>query len=274
MDLDTTLESLVANPALAVDLAEVAFQLAADEYPDLDIAAYLDKIETLADWLRPKLTGEAWNDVVELSRLLFQDEGFAANARKYYDPRNSYLNDVMDRKLGIPITLSVIAIAVGSTAGLRVEGVALPGHFIAKLIGRNGEEFLFDPYNGGRVLQPSECEKLVFEATGTRVEADGEMLQGCTSSALITRILNNLKATYLKDGDFLRAARVMGRLLQLNPDDPIQSRDLGVSLLHADQPGSAIAHLKLYLQRVPESEDAQTVRNYLKQARAEIARWN
>src|SRR5262249_9944355 len=146
MDFTSALEQLAADPAAPLDAAEVALLLASDEYPDLDCAAYLDRVDALADVLRPRLPGNLEERVRHLGQFLFDGQGFVGNAEQYYDPRNSYLNEVIDRRLGIPITLSVLAIAVGQRAGLDVEGVALPGHFIVQA--SEGEErVLFDPFH-------------------------------------------------------------------------------------------------------------------------------
>jgi regulator of sirC expression with transglutaminase-like and TPR domain len=274
MDLDTTLAALAADPASPVDLGELALHLARDEYPDLDLPGYLNRLDDLADTLRPRLGPSLSGNAVELTHFLFEEEGFAGNAEDYYDARNSYLNDVLDRKLGLPITLSVLASAIGERTGLIVAGIGLPGHFIAKLVGDDGEEVLFDPFHGGQFLDPGACEALVTAVTGRPFALTADALAATPPGHIAARMLNNLKATYLKDGDFARAARVMERLVQLEPGNHIQHRDLGVSLVHAGKPGRAIDHLKHYLERVPDATDAAEVRDFLHTATREVARWN
>src|SRR5262249_14246110 len=153
-------------------------------------------------------------------------------------PRNSYLNQALDRRTGLPITLSVVAMAVGTRAGLAVVGVGLPGHFVAKAVGAD-DEVLFDPFHGGRRLTVEDCENLVHQVTGTAFRATPENLRAELPGRIVYRMLGNLKGVYLRQNDFGRAARVIGRLRQLAPDDMLQQRDLGVSLLHAGQPGQA-----------------------------------
>ena len=143
----------------------MALALAQDEYPGLDAEGYLSELAAMAHDLRPRLRGGLANCVEALTRYLFQDLGFHGNARNYYDPRNSYLNDVLDRRTGLPITLSLIAAAVGNRAGLDIVGVGLPGHFIVKAV-RGREEILFDPFHGGRRLDRDDCRKLVEKVTG------------------------------------------------------------------------------------------------------------
>jgi regulator of sirC expression with transglutaminase-like and TPR domain len=136
MNLDTALTVLADDPAAPLDLAELALELAREEYPTLDVEAVLAELAALAREVRPRLRGGLRARVESLVRYLFHDLGFRGNERDYYDPRNSYLNDVLDRRLGMPITLSMIAMAVGTRAGLEVTGVGLPGHFIARATAR------------------------------------------------------------------------------------------------------------------------------------------
>src|SRR5262249_46587327 len=157
----------------------------------------------------------------------FHDMGFRGNVQKYYDPRNSYLNLVLDRRTGIPITLSLVAMAVGERSGLRVLGVGLPGHFVVKAV-EGGEEILFDPFHGGRRLTVRECENLIEQLTGVPFLATPEALRPVSGAAFLLRMLNNLKAIYLQQGDYARVVQVIGRLRQLEPQDVGLRRDLGI----------------------------------------------
>jgi regulator of sirC expression with transglutaminase-like and TPR domain len=273
MDLDDALPFLARYPAAALDLAEVALRLAREEYPDVDVEAYLGELAAMAHEVRPRLRGGLEARVRALGLYLFHEMGFRGNTQAYYDPRNSYLNQVLDRRTGIPITLSLVAMAVGTRAGLSVLGVGLPGHFIAKATDGEGE-VLFDPFHGGRLLEPEQCAALVEQVTGSPFEATPQSLTAAAPHLIVVRLLTNLKGIYLGAGDFPRAGRVIARLLQLLPDDPQQRRDLGVVLLRAGQPGRALEHLTAYLDAVAEAEDADTVRQLLAKARADVARWN
>jgi regulator of sirC expression with transglutaminase-like and TPR domain len=274
MELDAALTLLAREPSAPVDVAELALRLARDEYPALDIEGYLAELDAMAHELRRRLHGPLEARLAGLCRYLFHELGFRGNQSDYYDARNSYLNDVLDRRLGIPITLSAVAVAVGRRAGLGVEGVGLPGHFIAKAVGEGPEEILFDPFHGGRVLQPEQCEALVERATGEPFRLTAEALRPTPAGPVVRRMLANLKGVYLRDGDFVRAVRVMGRLRQLDPDDAQQRRDLGAALLQAGDPGRAIDHLQAYLDAAPVATDASLVRQVLKKARAAVAKWN
>jgi regulator of sirC expression with transglutaminase-like and TPR domain len=273
MQLDDALRQLAHDPAAPLDPFELGLRLAADEYPDLDVPVYLARVDELADRLAPKLSGSLLRKVTTLAAFLFESEGFAGNDADYYDARNSYLNDVLDRRLGIPLTLSLLAGAVGTRCGLDVVGVGLPGHFVAKA-SEDGAEVIFDPFGGGRVLDRDGCAELVRQATGQPFAATDDAVCACPPGLVLVRMLSNLKGVYLKRGDFGRAARVMGRLVTLRPDDPTQRRDLGVTLVHAGRPGASLGHLGAYLAAVPDAADFDAVAEFRKRARAAVAKWN
>jgi regulator of sirC expression with transglutaminase-like and TPR domain len=274
MKLSRVLALLADDPEYPVDLARTALLVARDAYPRMSPRAYLRRIDRLAGQLRPRLRGSLESRTAELSVFLFEECGFAGNTRHYYDPRNSYLNKVIDRQVGLPISLSLLAMAVGERAGLPVVGVALPGHFVAKAVGPDGAEVLFDPFNGGEFLDPEGCEALVGAITGHSFEATPEALEATSPAAFVLRMLNNLKTAYLADRAHLRAARVTRRLCQLMPDEPAQRRDLGLLLARADRPGAAVDHLRHYLTALPDADDADDVRKVLNHTLGEVARWN
>jgi len=273
MDLDTTLARLAVDPAGSVDVAEIALHLARDEYPELDVEAYLSELAGMGHEARKYVRGDLAARVAGLCRYLFHEMGFRGNVPDYYDPRNSYLNQVLDRRTGIPIALSVVAMAVGGRAGLAVVGVGLPGHFIAKAVD-GARQVLFDPFHGGRQLTAEDCGRLVEQVTAQPFQATAANLEAIPLGLLVQRMLANLKAVYWRSGDFARAARVIDRLRQLAPGDVRQRRDLGVSLLQAGLAGRAIDHLAAYLDATPDADDAAAVRQLLDRARAEVCRWN
>ncbi len=273
MNLDKALRLLARNPAAPLDLGEVALLLARDEYPGLDVEAYLAELDGMAHEARPHLRGRLEKRVAGMCRYLFHDLGFHGNRSDYDNPCNTYLNEVLDRRTGIPIALSAVAMIVGRRAGLSVVGVGLPGHFVVKAVD-GGREVIFDPFHGGRVLSREDCEILVETVLGVRFEATPAALRPVPLGAMVQRMLNNLKAVYLRSGDCSRAIRVMNRLRQLCPGDPLQRRDLGATLLQAGQPGKAISHLQAYLDAAPDADDAAAVRRLLDQSRGAVARWN
>lgn len=273
MNLDYTLTLLACDPATKLDVAEIALCLAREEYTDVDVDGYLGELAAMAHDVRPRLRGGLPARVKALSRFLFHEMGFRGNTQAYYDPRNSYFNQVLDRRTGIPLTLSLVALSVGVRAGLTVEGVPLPGHFIARAV-EGDEVVLFDPFHGGRLLTPPQCSKLVEQVTGEPFEATADALGPAPTVLMLVRLLTNLKAIYLRDADFTRSLRIIKRLMQLLPNDPYQVRDLGAAMLHAGQPGKAVLHLERFLKLVPDAEDNDAVQHLLRKARAEVARWN
>jgi regulator of sirC expression with transglutaminase-like and TPR domain len=273
MDTAKELERLASAPDARCNLAELALYLARDEYPGLDVDAYLSELAAMAREADAYVRGDLDTRVQGLCRYLFHEMGFRGNDRDYYDARNSYLNEVIDRRKGIPITLSLVAITIGKEVGLRVEGIGLPGHFVAKAI-EGDREIIFDPFHGGRILNPELCEQLVARVTGMPFEASAQTLAPLPAAAFVLRMLTNLKAVYLRHGDFERAGRVIERIRQLRPDDIHERRDLGVSLLQAGQAGRAIDHLSAYLNAHPNGADAEAIQRMLEQAKAAVAKWN
>jgi regulator of sirC expression with transglutaminase-like and TPR domain len=273
MDLNAALTRLADDADAEVDIAEVALLLARDEYPELDVEAYLGELNGMAREARGYVRGGLEARVRGLCRYLFHEMGFHGNVADYYDPRNSYLNEVVDRRTGIPISLSTLAMAVGERVGLRIQGIGLPGHLITRAVDGQ-DEVLFDPFHGGRQLTTTDCENLVQQTTGAPFTATAEQLAGLPRRFLFVRMLNNLKAVYVKQGDFARAIRVIARLRQLKPDDLGELRDLGLSLAQAGQLGTALEHLNAYLDAVPDGPHVDAIRKVRDQTLAAIGRWN
>ena len=273
MNLDTALPLLARNPRADLDLAELAFAIARDEYAHLDIEAEMNELIGMARDVRPRLRGGLESRVTALQHFLFEELGFHGNERDYYDPRNSFLNDVLSRRSGLPISLSVVAMTIGNRAGLSVHGVGLPGHFLVKVVERD-QEIILDPFHGGKILSLADCEKLVEGITGSAFLATPEALESVSPGYIIQRMLINLRGVYLRKKDYARAARTIHRLTQLLPEDRSHWRDLGTVLLQSGRPGKAIKHLESYLDSEPPPEDSRSVRELLDQARGEVARWN
>ena len=273
LQLDKALERLARDPAAQLDLAEIALLIARDEYPHLDVEAHLNELNAMAHEARPYLRGHLAHQVQGLCRYLFHEMGFRGNADDYYDPRNSYFNAVLERRLGIPITLSAVTMAIGERAGLHIEGVGLPGHFIVKAIDPR-QEILIDPFHGGRVLSLTDCETLVQQSTGVPFEATALALQPLPLGAMVSRMFNNLRAIYYKGQDWPRSIRIMERMRLLQPEDASLRRDLGACYLRSGQPGKAIAHLRHYVEVAQEADDIEKIRALLNTAIKTVAQWN
>lgn len=258
-----------------VDLSLVALEVARDLYPELDPSDYLGRLDALAERVRDRCPPGAMARRIlgQINWVLFVEESFRGNDESYYDPRNSFLNEVLDRKLGIPISLSMIYLAVADRLGLAMSGVNLPAHFIVR--SRWGSEAVFvDPYHGGTLLDREGCQRLLEKVTGQGVILTDEQLAPCSPALVVRRMLHNLKAVYLRENDFASALPVLRRLTALAGDDPIERRDLGVACLHAGRPGEAIDHLDAYLTAFPKATDSVPVATLLKVARREVASWN
>lgn len=274
MTLDEYLTLLCRQPHAEVDVAEVALLLARDEFADLDVEAGLAEIASMAHEASAYLRGDLEACAYGLCRYLFHEMGYRGNTKDYYDPANSYLNLVMERRTGIPISLSALTMAVGKRAGLDIHGVGLPGHFIVK-VAAAGQEVLLDPFHGGRRLSLSDCENLVRQTAGLPFEASPLNLRPMPLGALFLRMLANLKGVYLAGEDYPRAIRVMGRMRQLQPEDAALQRDLGVAWLRVGQPGKAIDLLDAYLRQTGEqASDVDLMGQLLREARGQVARLN
>jgi len=273
MDLDAVLEILSRTPEASFDVAEIALYLAKDEFPELDVEAHLGELSAMAHEARLYMQGNLPAQVAGLCRYLFHDMGFHGNVKDYYNPGNSYFNLVLERRTGIPITLSALTMEVGRRAGMNVEGVGLPGHFIVKASEGN-QEILIDPFHGGRVLTHTDCENLVRQVTGISFEVSALALHPIPVGLMVQRLLANLKGIYLASEDFGRGLRIMERMYQLNPQDVVLRRDLGTTLVKTGQYGKALDHLRYYLNRAPEAEDVNNIKKVLSNAERQIAEWN
>jgi regulator of sirC expression with transglutaminase-like and TPR domain len=249
---------LLARDEEAVDLAEAALLIACEEYPGLDVAGYLTRLDVMARELQERLAEEPRPEraVMALNRYFFQEQGFHGNTESYYDPRNSYLNDVLDRRTGIPITLSAVYMEVARRAGLRVEGVGLPGHFIVR-VNVPGRGVLIDPYHCGALLSERECQERLDRIFGGRVKMEARMLEGCGTKAMIERMLRNLKAIHVKEDDLERALSAVELLLRLDPENAEDLRDRGVLYAALDCYSLAVRDLEAYLALAPGSPEAQ-----------------
>lgn len=251
---------LAALPDPRIDLGRAALLLAADEYPDLDIDHALRRLDMLAANVAERIDPDAGpvDHADVLCEYLFRQRGFAGDTENYFDPRNSYLNDVLERRVGLPITLSVLAIEVGRRAGLPVRGVGLPGHFVCRY-DAPGVELFFDPFHGGRHLTAAECHEIALRAMNGYGFSNRQFLEPVGPRAILTRMLVNLKGIYLHQGDMERTVRTVDRLLHLNPGSAGEHRDRGLLHLGARRWHAALQDLSAYLTLNPEAPDADLV---------------
>jgi len=257
--------ALVASPE--IPLAEAALAVAEEEYPGLDAAGYLARLDGLGErvgrCLSPGSPPRAVLDAMKV--VLFREEGFRGNEADYYDPRNSYLNEVLDRRLGIPITLSILYVEVARRVGLGLLGVGFPGHFLVRspAVGATPDLFI-DPFNGGDVLAATECVAR-FQAVLKGRDFDPSFLDPVDTRHILIRMLHNLKKIYVEKGDDVRALWVIDRLLLVQPGNLEERRDRGLLSARLGGTKAAVKDLEAYLEGAPQASDAKEVASLLKE---------
>ncbi len=260
----------------SIDLAGAALAIARSEYPDLDIPYYVARLEALASRLRGRMRNNptAREVIALLNRLLFDEEGLRGNRDDYYDPRNSFLNEVLDRKLGIPITLSVIYMDVARRVGFPMAGTGMPGHFLLKHYDVLGGEIIVDPFNRGRIIGNTECQQRLNEIYSGEIELRPEFLQAVTHREILTRMLNNLRQIYFTQRNFRKGVATLDLLLAIPPQSPELLRERALARLNLEQFLGAAQDFGAYLQLQPEAADAEDVRETLDMLRQLLARLN
>ena len=241
-------------------LAEACLLIAQDAYPELDVAEFLSRIDAIAAQVRARIPGDAFAEqkIVALNHHLFAELGFVGNVEAYYDPRNSYLNEVIERRTGIPITLSILYMELGRRLGLPLQGVSFPGHFLVKLRVKRGQ-LVLDPFLRGEPQGEEELKKRLTHVLprGQQVVSDvAAYLEAATPRQITARVLRNLKGIYLKQGALEQALAVMNRMLLVVPESAEELRDRGLLYQQLDCFRPALADLQNYLRRRPEAPDA------------------
>jgi regulator of sirC expression with transglutaminase-like and TPR domain len=266
--------SEVSQPDAAISLARAALLVGAEDEPRrCDVGRCLARLDELGAEARAHFAREGGSKVEALNRYLFDEQHFEGNESEYYDPRNSMLHRVLERRLGIPITLSIIYIEVGRRAGLLVEGVGLPGHFIVRASDGEGGDILVDPFNR-KVTDEEECQKRLDVIYDGKAELRDEHLRAAGVREILARVLGNLKAVYFQGQLLRRALSAVERILLLNPRDLDERRDRGLLLAQLGRLPEAIAVTQSYLNLAPDAPDAENVREQLKMMRLRHAMLN
>lgn len=262
------------KPEEQIDLGRAALLIAKIEYPSLQIDTYLERLDQYAQAIDKKLVSRDADEIVDrINELLYDELSYRGNAENYYDPKNSFLNEVMERCTGIPITLSVIYIEVARRLGVPIEGVGMPGHFLVRCpaLGDNG---LIDPFHRGRRVSQAECEQLVASVYGQNAQLLPEHLRAVTKREILTRMLINLKNIYMSGGDAARALSMVDRILLLNPTSLNDLRDRGIIYFLLGRFSPALNDLERYLERAEEGPEAEGVRQYIARIKARMASLN
>ncbi len=269
----TFADEIAATP---INLPRAALRMAkAIAYPDLDIAEYLNRLTDLVVSAREFISpaGSNIERAEALADYLFIQQGFQGNVSQYDDPRNSYLNEVLDRRLGIPISLSVVYLAVAQPLGLLAEGVGMPGHFIVSVLDPIGPIYL-DPFHGGTRLSELDCAQLVQGSTGYQGPFRAEWLQSVSSEVILTRMLNNLRRIFITQETWEPALAVIQLILSLHPGLPELLRDMGTIYHRSGSLQLAIDTYQRYLRHAPESPDVKAVQDQLRLAVQQLAQRN
>jgi regulator of sirC expression with transglutaminase-like and TPR domain len=255
--------SEAAKPDAEMSLARASLLVGAEEEPRAcDVGRCLARLDEMGEEARARIL-RGGPKVEALNRYLFDEQRFEGNESDYYDPRNSMLHRVLERRTGIPITLSIIYIEVGRRAGLSVEGVGLPGHFIVRATEGGGASLLVDPFNR-KLTDEEECQKRLDLIYDGRIELSDEHLRAVGARSILSRALGNLKAVYAQAQLFHRTLSAVERILLLNPHDLEERRDRGILLAQLGRLPEAIAETQTYLNLAPDAPDAESVQEQLK----------
>jgi regulator of sirC expression with transglutaminase-like and TPR domain len=268
---------VAAAPDERIDLAEAALLIAADEYPGLDIEENLARFDAMGATLRRRLRPDigVTDSLLALNHYLFTELGFAADTDDYYDPRNSFLNEVLARRKGIPITLSVVYMEVGRRIGLVLHGVCFPGHFLVKCPLHGGVAIL-DPYAAGASLSLDDLRgRLAALAPGQPApELTADMLAAAGNREILARMLRNLKGIYLRRREFAKALAAADRIVLLLPEAAEEHRDRAAIYAELECFRAALAGFRRYLEMKPGAEDAGAVRQKIAELAPLAARLN
>ncbi len=245
-----------------ISLARAALIIARLEYPDLDTEHYLEQLDRLAARVIEMLPDlpETQQVIAALNQVLFEEEGFQGNREEYYDPKNSFLNDVMDRKLGIPISLAVVYMEVAQRIGFPLFGVGMPGHFLLKHYDVDGRETFLDPFNRGEVLTRAQCQTMLDEIYSGQMPLQPEFLNTVTRRQILTRMLNNLRQIYMNQRDFRRALLVVDLVLGIHPRSAEDMKQRAMIRYGLNQWRGAAEDLETYVRMAPDASDADEMR--------------
>jgi regulator of sirC expression with transglutaminase-like and TPR domain len=254
------------QPDPAIDLARATLLIARFEYPRLAIDPYLHQLDRLADEIRQRLPSSPYplKIIQTINRYLFEDLQYTGNSEDYYDPRNSYLNDVLDRRTGIPLTLSIIYLEVAKRIDFPMVGVGLPGHFIIRP-NLDDIDIFVDPFHRGEILFEQDCAERLSQIYQQPVKLEAHFLETVSNHQILVRMLTNLKYIYLNGQRWEKTLQMIDLLLLLIPNHPIELRDRGLIYYRLRELDRARQDLGFYLALLPDARDADTIRQLLQE---------
>ncbi len=271
----TSFTELVQTGGDNFALDRAALLIAAEEYHELSIECYLSKLDDLAERVASHLHGDAGphETLTRMRTVLVEEEGFSGNTEEYYDPRNSFLNDVLDRRCGIPIALSTVYMEVGRRIGFCLQGIGFPGHFLVKHC-TPSEQIVIDPFHTGRIMADEDLQSQLDTNFGGKIRHEPKLLSTITSRQFLFRMLSNLKSIYVRARDTERALAAVERMLVLAPENSREHRDRGVMLAQLNRPLEALSMLVKYRKLEPDADDADGVDSLMKQLKVKIGMCN
>lgn len=255
----------VHQPEEQISLAKAALYIAQEEYADLEEEEYLNALDVMAQEVQERLPIERYpmRIIQTINQYLYTDLGFRGNSENYYDPRNSFLNDVIDRRTGIPITLALVYLEIADRLDFPMVGIGMPGHFLIRPT--VGEMDIFvDAFHQGKVMFAQDCQEQLSQLYGRSIELRPEFLQPINQRYFLVRMLTNLKAIYLQQEDLPRLVAVIERILLLVPNDVHNQRDRGILYFQMGRWTEASQDLHNYLLQQPQAEDAIVIQELLR----------
>lgn len=261
----------IHQPDKQINLAKAALHIAQEEYPELDPIEYLNALDTMAAEVEELLPPERYplRIVQSINKYLYEDLGFVGNTVDYYDPRNSYLNEVIERRTGIPITLSLVYLEIAQRIDFPMVGIGMPGHF---LIRPNFEDvgIYVDAFNRGEILFEADCQERLSQIYQQPIELNPSFVEPVSNRRFLARMLMNLKLIYLNQNELEKALAVIERLLLLFPGVSAELRDRGLLYYQLGQWASACLDLETYLIQVPNADDADAIRLLVERMRQDL----
>jgi len=259
-----------------VDLLRSALTFSRIEDPQLDIETYVRRVDDLAARVAEKIEDpdDAVQIIAALNDVLFQEEMFRGNTVDYYSPRNSFLHDVLDRRLGIPITLALVYMEVARRVGFQLFGVGMPGHFLLKHYDVDGQSILIDAFERGSIVTEDDCRQKLDSIYSGQVALQPEFLLAVTRRQMLTRMLNNLRAVYLSQRDFRRAVQVVDLILVIYPRSPEDMKQRAVLRYNLNDYRGALSDFEEYVKMSPDASDAEEIRQTALSLRRSMAMMN
>lgn len=242
------------------DLASAALAIARVEYPSLDSAPYISLLDRMGEEAAVRMRNSRDDSLRAFNEYLYDEQGFAGNHERYDDPRNSFINEVLDRRTGIPISLAVIYLEVARRAGLHVDGINFPGHFLLRArdtvtSDARSQVVIIDPFHGGAQLSEYDCRQLLRQHVGDEAAFDATLLAPATRHDIVVRMLVNLKRLYVRMRSFPQARFISSLLLGIDPSAISELRDRGLLAYHLQDFAGALRDLEEYLRLVPKSSE-------------------